>query len=476
MKYTLSGIIMAFLALMILSSCAVNPVSGRRQLMLVSERQEIEMGRNVDKDLQTQFGLYDDQSLQRYVESVGRSLEPHVHRPHLDYHFAVLDTHVPNAFAAPGGYIYITRGLLALMNSEAELAAVLGHEIGHISARHSVARLSYGIVTEVLLSTASVVSEDFAQIRDISNLGTQLLFLRYSRQDEYEADELGVKYARSAGYSPREMVMFFHTLERLSPADGPRTPAFLSTHPLSKQRVKKIKALFRPEDDELKVGRLSYLQNIDGLVYGENPRKGMIKDGVYYYPDLEFEIQVPSRWKTEYDRGNFVLACENDKGFMLWEFNTAAGLLPNAHKQTVEKFRNISVQEERTINISGYPAILTRAIIRSGQNNNVYDLLLVSIRKENKVHTFSALLMPGDSDTLDRVYDHLYSFRSIQDTAISNVKPVRIEVKHITSSRLLRTLFEDIGYSNELWQKTAVINAMELDTVLTVNQVIKLIR
>jgi predicted Zn-dependent protease len=223
------------------ASCAVNPITGKRELSLISESQETSLGEETDKEIRLQYGIYDDPSLSEYIRGVGEKLVPHTHRPHLTYHFSVLDSPVVNAFAVPGGYVYVTRGILAMMNSEAELAAVLGHELGHINARHSVRRMSKLLLVQLGLSVGGALSETFAKISGVASLGIQLLFLKYSRDDEREADRLGVEYSRNAGFNPGEMVGFFASLQKLGDlSKGASLPGFLSTHPLNRERIQNV--------------------------------------------------------------------------------------------------------------------------------------------------------------------------------------------------------------------------------------------
>ena len=199
----IAGCLLSF----VLVSCAVNPVTGKREFMLISEQQEISLGQETDQEIRSQYGVYDHPGLNEYVTRVGMTMVPHSHRSHLGYHFAVLDTPVVNAFAVPGGYIYVTRGILAMMNSEAELAVVLGHELGHVNARHSARRLSNMILVQVGLAVGGALSETFAKISGAASVGIQLLFLKYSRGDERQADRLGVEYARKGSYNPGKMIL-----------------------------------------------------------------------------------------------------------------------------------------------------------------------------------------------------------------------------------------------------------------------------
>jgi predicted Zn-dependent protease len=186
-------IILTLAAILAAIACAVNPVSGKKELMFFSEKAEIAMGQDTDRQIQQQFGIYEDKDLNMYVNSIGQRMVPYSHRPNLQYHFSVLDTPVINAFAAPGGFIYVTRGILALMNSEAELAAVLGHEMGHVAARHSLKRLSGTILLSVGLMLGSALNKDIAKVAGLAGIGMQLLFLKFSRSDEYQADSLGIR-------------------------------------------------------------------------------------------------------------------------------------------------------------------------------------------------------------------------------------------------------------------------------------------
>src|SRR5512137_1763548 len=183
-------------------ACAVNPVTGKKEFMLYSESQEIELGKQTDAEVAATYGLYDDPALAAYVSKIGLSLAAKTQRPNLPWRFTVLDSPVVNAFAVPGGAVYVTRGILALMSSEAELAAVLGHEIGHVNARHSMSQMSKQQMAQLGLAVGSVVSKEFAKYAGLAGTGLQVLFLKYSRDNENQADGLGVDYARAAGYDP----------------------------------------------------------------------------------------------------------------------------------------------------------------------------------------------------------------------------------------------------------------------------------
>ena len=293
------------LALALTSACATNPVTGRPQFVLMSEDQEIALGRKSDPQITASMGLYDDEALQRYVEGVGLPMARASERPGLPWQFRVVDDPVVNAFALPGGFIYVTRGILASMASEAELAGVLGHEIGHVTARHSVSQYTKQMGAQlVLLPTAVLLPAELQGLGGaLLGTGFQLLFLKYGRDDERQSDELGLGYMARAGYEPTEMVSVFQTLGRQSQAsDGGAVPEWLSTHPNPANRAQLIRqqiARLPARPGAGKVGREAFVQHIDGLVYGEDPREGFFSDAnVFHHPGLEFRVAFPKGWKT----------------------------------------------------------------------------------------------------------------------------------------------------------------------------------
>jgi predicted Zn-dependent protease len=210
----------SLLFLLALTGCATNPATGQKEFSLVSEGQEVSMGQEGDKAVQAEYGVYDDPALNAYVDGIGKKLAAVSERPNLEWHFRVVDSPVVNAFALPGGYIYVTRGILAVCNSEAQIAGVLGHEIGHVTARHSARQITRSQLAQVGLGLGSIFVEGFSPYGQAASVGLQLLFLKYSRGDETQADELGVRYASRAGYDPREIPATYSALKRLAEKSG----------------------------------------------------------------------------------------------------------------------------------------------------------------------------------------------------------------------------------------------------------------
>ena len=224
----------------LLPSCATNPVTGEKELMLVSESQEIEMGRQAAQQVPQELGLVDNRELTSFVASQGNQIASNSERPDLPWEFQVVDSPVVNAFALPGGFIYLTRGILAHMNSEAEMVGILGHEIGHVTARHSAQQLSRMQLTNIGLGLGMVFVPEVRPYGDLLQTGLGLMFLKFGRDDEREADRVGLDLMRRAGWDGRGMVELFDILRRESARDPRSVETFFSSHPSPRDRIAQL--------------------------------------------------------------------------------------------------------------------------------------------------------------------------------------------------------------------------------------------
>ncbi|MGH9461889.1 MAG: M48 family metalloprotease, partial [Vicinamibacteria bacterium] len=260
-------------------SCATNPVTGQKELVLVSEAQEIQMGTAADGQVAESMGYYSDLELRSYVSEIGLRMAKASERPNLPWKIEVVDSPVVNAFAIPGGYAYLTRGILAYMNSEAAMVGILGHEIGHVTARHSVQQISRAQLAGIGLGVGAVFVPEVRPFGDLLQTGVGLMFLKFGRDDERQSDSLGVRYSLAAGYDPREMASFFPVLDRIGERSGDELPGWLSTHPNPEDRERQILEMVEvaaPANRELRVGEEDFKHQIEGLVFGENPREGFM--------------------------------------------------------------------------------------------------------------------------------------------------------------------------------------------------------
>jgi len=305
-----------FVALLLLaplfSGCAVNPVTGQQDVVLMSEEQEIALGRKTNQQVLQQYGVYDNQELQAYVKDVGEKLAAKSHRRDLIYRFTVLDSKDVNAFALPGGYIYITRGLLAYLNSEAELAAVLGHEIGHVTARHAVRQYTAAQLANITatLGAIFVPGMNTAASNQLVQLFGTALLRGYGREHELEADQLGAEYLARVDYDPAAMLDVIRTLKdqekyetRMAQAEG-REPriyhGLFSTHPDNDTRLKEVIGAANKYRTAASTytGREVFIGKIDGLIYGDGPKEGIVREDSFYHPELGFAMHIPPNWNV----------------------------------------------------------------------------------------------------------------------------------------------------------------------------------
>jgi predicted Zn-dependent protease len=303
-----------------LLACAVNPATGRRQLMLVSEDQEIAMGQESDPQIVATYGVYDDAKLAAYVDAVGQKMARLSDRPNLKFTFRVLDSPVVNAFALPGGYVYITRGILAHINNEAELAVIMGHEIGHVTARHGAHQQSRATLAGLGLGIGSLLSPQVARLGQVAQQALGLLFLKYSREDETQADQLGVKYSTAAGYDPEAGVQFFHVLDRMSKESGQSLPTWLATHPAPADRIAHTAQLSaeakRTHPGPYRIAESEHKAHLEGVIFGANPRQGFVEGSTFKHPDLKFQVEFPNGWQVQ-NEPSAVVALEPGKHAML---------------------------------------------------------------------------------------------------------------------------------------------------------------
>ena len=281
------------------AACATNPVTGKRQMTLLSEAEELAIGQQQDAEIRREMGVYDDPALQRYVEDIGQQLARASHRPNLPWSFTIVDSPAINAFALPGGYIYLTRGILAYLDDEAELAGVLGHEIGHVTARHAAQAYTRQAQAGIGLAILSIFVPATAPFSDLSSAGLSVLFLRHGREAELEADRLGVEYGSSAGYDPAGVPRFLATLARVDALSERGVPNWLSTHPDPGSRVTKVEPVASKfvSDAARAQNRDHYLERINGMVFGDRVEEGVVRGNEFLHPLLRLGVKFPEGWE-----------------------------------------------------------------------------------------------------------------------------------------------------------------------------------
>ncbi len=459
------------------ASCAVNPVTGKKELSLYSEQDEIAIGKQTDVQIRNQYGIYNDPALNDYVSRVGASLGPHTHRPHLEYHFAVLDSPVVNAFAVPGGYVYVTRGILALMRSEAELAVVLGHELGHVNARHSIHRMSEQTLFGAGLAVGSALNKTVADIAGVAGVGIQFLFLKYSRDDERQADQLGVEYSRKGGYNPGEMIGFFASLEKMGDLSGKHSiPGFLSTHPLTSERIQNTKGMLLESDRKLQVKPAPYLNQVENMVYGDDPRQGYVEKNTFYHPEMRFSFGFPQAWQLQNMPSQVIMGSDDGEAAVILQAEKSSEDLRTYAQKMTADVQNLQFLRDQNRRINGLAAY-QQLFDYSPQDSSDLRVLLSFIKYGSYIYTFTALSTIAKFDQYDNQFDRLVgSFSRLTNRAYLNRQPKRIKLHKSNGRQNLQKILQEAGIKEDLWPRFAIMNGMELSDTPLRNSLIKIIK
>jgi len=458
-------------------SCAVNPVTGEKELMLFSEKAEISLGKKTDEQIRVQYGLYEDPNLSSYISRIGQKIVPYTHRPNLQYHFKVLDTPVVNAFAAPGGYIYLTRGILAMINSESELAVIIGHELGHVNARHSVKQMSKMILINLGMAVGSALNEDIAKISGLAGIGIQLLFLKYSRNNEYQADSLGVQYARKAMYFPGKMISFFNSLQKLGDmSGGQKLPGFLSTHPLTENRVKEVKQMIKPQDKNLDVKRNTYLRSINKIVFGSNPRQGYMKKNRFYHPEMRFTFKYPRNWNISNTPRQVMITDKQGNAVIVLQAEKTTMNLPDYLNKKSSQLNQARLISSNSLRINGLTSRNAIYNVQSESSKQI-KVQLTGIRKNTIIYTFLSACSGEDFYYFKDYFTYtIKSFSPLYDKQFINVYPKRVYIETANGRNSLRDYLRKLNVPQKQWEYIALLNSMTLDNIPPKNSYFKLIK
>ncbi|MCK4744313.1 MAG: M48 family metalloprotease [Sulfuriflexus sp.] len=428
--------------LVLLSGCAVNPVTGESDFVLMSEDEEIAIGRENHSKIIQRYGLYDKPSLQQYVQKIGDRLAAKSHRKNLIFRFTVLDSNEINAFALPGGYIYITRGLMAYLSNEAELAAVLGHEIGHVTARHSVrqqsAAAATGLLTAILASQTGVNGAG-----DLLNAIGTALVRGYGREHELESDRLGAEYLALSGYDPLAMLEVIRVLKnqeiydkQLAKSEGREPRAYhgvFATHPDNDKRLQEVvmRAQQLKKTSANRNNRVDFLRNIEGLVFGDSEKQGIIRGNHFYHQELDISIKLPKNWRIENRPDRIVAIAPENKGLLqITTVDLNRRLSPRKFLKKRLKLKNLQQGEHfRHHGREGYTAISS---VRSTYGTRL--MRFIVIYKENSAWVFQGVAKdkkhPYQFD--DLILASAKSFRNLTKTERAQAEPRRI---HIISAK-----------------------------------------
>jgi predicted Zn-dependent protease len=417
-------------------SCATNPVTGRREFTLMSEAQEIALGRESDPQIKAEMGVYDDPALQKYVSDIGARLARLSERPNLPWQFTVVDQPAINAFAVPGGFIYITRGILPYLANEAELVGVLGHEIGHVTARHSAQQYTRSLGGLIGLTVAGIFVPATRPFGQLSQQALSVLFLKYGRDDELQSDQLGVQYSSAAGWDPAGVAGMLNTLGRLDEAAGDRkgVPNFLSTHPDPLARVAEVQAAVQQASagrTNLRTDREALLGRVDGLIFGDNPEQGITRGSAFLHPPLRFRLDFPAAWQIANSPQQVVAKAPGADVFIVLQLVEQplqqGGNIETVAVNNMQRAGFRAVDGNRTT-INGLPAFVG---VYQGQIEGMgaVESRAAHVLYDNRVYMIAGLASPGVFQQADAAFDStIRSFRPLSAAEAEAIRPNRIDL------------------------------------------------
>ncbi|GAB3895432.1 M48 family metalloprotease [Larkinella knui] len=454
----------------------------------MSTEQELAIGKESHPAVVSSMGLYDDKKLTDFINQKGKAMAKISHRPDLPYQFYIVDSPVVNAFAVPGGYVYFTRGIMAHFNNEAEFAGVLGHEIGHITARHSARQQTSQMLGTLGMIGGAILVPQLGQNLEALQQGLGLFMLKYSRDHESESDKIGVEYSSKIGYDAHQMANFFGTIKRISDNSGQAVPDFLSTHPDPANRNTKVNQMATAYQTQNKsnylVERDRYLRMIDGILYGEDPRQGFVENEVFYHPELRFQFPVPKGWQYQNSPAQFQMMAKDGKSAMI--LMLAKGSSLDEASQALVQELNLKVIESKRTTIHGNQAYVLisqqQTQQQPGQAQQQQDpktALQIGtwlIEYNKAIYALHGLSTAGDFESAYRSFRPVAeNFRTLTDQEKINRKPERVLVRAVPRDGTFRETMGALGMPASRLEELGVVNSMRPDDKVKKGSLLKII-
>ena len=468
-----------------MSGCAFNPVTGEMDLMLVSHEEEKQIGRETHPQVLEEFGgVYYDPGLAAYVKRVGLSLAETTEIQDFDYSFTILDSPSINAFATPGGYVYVTRGLLALISNEAELAGVLSHELAHINARHGAQRLS-GMKARKKICDSFLCDEEMPVLADLAMVGARLAFEGFTHDQEFEADAIGMRYLQRAGYDSSAITTFLRKLRaqgnldaRIASlaADQTATPRYSSTHPLTEERIDRVVALVG--DFAVSgpiVGEADYLAAVDGLLYGNSQEYGFVFGRRYAHPIRRVTFSAPEGYAL-YANSRRVTAVGPDGALMVVEPSRLLFRGDIRDYLTTVWAADIELRDLRNFAVNGMPA--ATGWLRQRTKRGQMDFRLIAVRLDaGVIYRFLFISPAGKTARLaPGMRRATYSFRRLDEVEAAALKPQRIRVITVTPGEDIASLAALTNFADYAVDRLAIMNGLSDEQPVAPGKRIKLVR
>lgn len=467
-----------------LAGCAKNPATGGTAFTGgLSQAQEIRMGRENHPKIIKEFGgEYGTPALKRYVDGIGQVLARTSERPDLKFTFTVLNSDIINAFATPGGYVYITRGLMALADNEAQLAGVLAHEIGHITALHHARRHGQSLLANIGLAAVGILGG--RQVAQVGQLGAVTLLQSFSRENEYEADELGVRYLSRVGFDPVAMAGFLAKLRsdsRLRALQRGESPDkvdqfnYLATHPAPAARVQRAMALARQKNVKNPMtARDVYLSKLDGLLYGSDPKEGFIRGREFLHPNLRFAFSVPDGFNLM-NSSKAVYAFGPNKSRII--FDRASKPVDGSMEYYVGRIwgGKMRLQNLETIRVNGLEAATATTQLKT--SNGTFDARLTAYRIDTQT-IYRMIFLTAGADT-KRLSTGLrrttYSFRRLTAAEASRLRPLVLRIITVQRGDTVQSLARRMPYSDYQLERFEVLNGISRNDRLRPGQKLKMV-
>ncbi|MGE5304606.1 MAG: M48 family metalloprotease [Alphaproteobacteria bacterium] len=463
------------------------PATGQRRYLGYTWQQETEIGKQASKEIAAVFGLYHDARLERYVSEVGNRVlaTSHLRRPGVEEQirntpvtFSILDSPIINAMALPGGYVYVTRGMLAHLENEDQLATVLAHEIGHVAARHAARQAWQQQIGQGLLLGGALLGQVAGlPAQDIMNIGgmaAQMLFLRYSREDELEADKLSVEYTSLAGYDARQVIPFFQALDRMQQKEGQGVPGFFSTHPNPGDRIQRIRDAAPASAGKRITADSRYLGAIDGLVLGEDPRQGFVEGNVFYHPELGFSFPVPRGFKLVNQPGQVVMV-DGQKRAILGFTSTGEKSLQSAAANFLNQ-RGLRIIERGPRRSGEFPAYAAVADAQM-ENGQAVRVMVYFVEYRGSIYNFVGYTAPQAFGAFRNVFlDTMEGFGAIHDRRILSKERVRLGLEPVSRAARFRDLIPRTLPADMKPEDVAILNQVTLNEEIIRGQTLKIPR
>lgn len=463
-----------------LVACETNPATGERMISLMSPEQEQKIGAaESPKAVQEFGGLYRDPELTRYIDSVGQLLARTTETPNQKFTFVVIDSDVVNAFALPGGYVHVTRGLLALANNEAEAAGVIAHETGHVVARHAAQRTTQATGASILAAAAGLLlGSDLAAQAGQGLAGAYVA--HYSRDQEFEADKLGVRYLRRAGFDPEAMADFLSNLEANSELESKVAGVkdtgldIMASHPRTPDRVRAAiqeAGAGGPVKDPIE-GREVYLRKIDGIIYGDSPNNGFIRGNRFAHPVLRFGFEVPQSFKLVNQPDQVV--AKGQQGSAILFAQAEANLSPTDYLQKL-RVGDAPLGNIQRLTVNGMEAASGGMRGRTQQGD--VELRVVAIRFDaNSLYRFISLApAQAASQANDAFQRTVSSFHHLSSQEIASLRPLRIQVVTVRPGDTMQSLAARTAFPDYKLERFMVLNGLKQGEALRPGQLIKLV-